>query len=119
MKQKRLVEIETKAARVANLARAQRGDTELLGGPSDSESNLLPQDDAAQTNAYKLIEELAGAMCEAFTKADLTDARVNGLKTPGTGKDVNWLFTSVEIRAGEKKCRVILPLIEERNGMRA
>lgn len=99
-KQQRLTEIKTKAAKVANLA----GST---------------KDDAAQTTVYDATDELVLALCKALPGANLADVRVNGLKHPGTGNNIYWLFTAVEVRAGEKKCGIIMPLIEERDGLRA
>lgn len=75
----------------------------------DDARDIGPQT-AKMTECYARIEEHALSFCQ-LPESEQTKAQNGGLKVPGTGKDVYWVFTVDEAKAYKPRCERLVSLM--------
>jgi hypothetical protein len=112
-KQKRLGEIEGQAAAAA--ARKRGGGGHSSGGPFLSDDSPGVQQDDKERLQYSWAKERVLVLCAAVRDPQKRrDGAINGLRIPGTGVKIFWVFTAEEVKgATPQKCDEVMKLMDQ------
>jgi hypothetical protein len=109
-RREKLEEIQRKAAAAAGPVRSSEGPRQ--GGPAasgDAGDTAWIQEPGMSLHAYQIFKERVYAYCNALKAGTIQPGQ--GVKFPGTGEDIFWVFTDDEARAIAPLCPNLLKKI--------